>query len=165
MFDEVFGLPMHPLMVHATVVMLPAAAITVGLAAAWPRFRRRAGVVPLVLSVLALVLVPITVQSGKSLVERVDETALVATHQERGEGLLPFAIALAVTAAALYWMHHRQTRSRDGDGDDTPRVYRVLRAAVAGLALVSAVAVTVQVIRVGHSGSEAAWSDTELIDG
>src|SRR5699024_7526755 len=102
------------------------------------------GVVPLLLSVLGLVLVPITVQSAQALAERVDVTPLVETHQDRGEGLLPFAIALAVTAAALYWIHRRQIRAREGG--HTRRGLRVLSALVAALALVSAVAVTVQVV-------------------
>ena len=36
----VFGLPLHPLIVHATVVVVPAAALAVLLATFWPRFRR-----------------------------------------------------------------------------------------------------------------------------
>lgn len=33
MFDTIFGLPMHPLVVHATVVIVPLAALVVALAA------------------------------------------------------------------------------------------------------------------------------------
>lgn len=44
MFDTIFGLPLHPLVVHATEVIVPLAAVLVVLTAAWPRFRRWAGI-------------------------------------------------------------------------------------------------------------------------
>ena len=40
MLDTIFGLPVHPLVVHATTVIVPSAAVAVLLAAVWPRFRR-----------------------------------------------------------------------------------------------------------------------------
>ena len=52
MLDTIAGLPIHPLIVHATVVIVPAAALAVALAALVPRFRRWAGIVPLGLSAL-----------------------------------------------------------------------------------------------------------------
>ena len=48
----VFGLPLHPLIVHATVVVVPTAAIAVLLAAFWPRFSRWASWGPLAVAVL-----------------------------------------------------------------------------------------------------------------
>ena len=47
---SVYGVPLHPLIVHATVVMIPLAALTVVLAALWPRFRSWAGPLPLGIS-------------------------------------------------------------------------------------------------------------------
>lgn len=40
LLDTIVGLPVHPLVVHATEVVVPAAAIVVVVAALWPRFRR-----------------------------------------------------------------------------------------------------------------------------
>src|SRR3954451_6781385 len=65
MLDPVFGLPVHALVVHATVVIVPTAAISVLLAAVWPRFRRWAGWGPGALAVVALVLTPISTSSGE----------------------------------------------------------------------------------------------------
>jgi hypothetical protein len=64
---SIAGMPLHPLLVHATVVIVPAAALSVLLAAAWPRFRRWAGLLPLGLTVAGLVLVPLSTASGESL--------------------------------------------------------------------------------------------------
>src|SRR3954447_21785337 len=58
MLDTVFGLPVHALVVHATVVIVPTAAISVLLAPVWPRFRRWAGWGPAALAVVALILTP-----------------------------------------------------------------------------------------------------------
>jgi uncharacterized membrane protein len=147
MFDTIFGLPVHPLIVHATVVFVPAAAVAVALAAFWPRFRRHGALAALVLSVIALVLVPLSTQSGEALERRVGESALVQEHAELADGLLPFVIVLVVAAAAIWWLQRRGAEVR------VP-----LTAAVAVLAVVGVVGTTVQVVRIGHSGAKAAWS-------
>jgi len=67
MFDTIGGLPLHPLVVHATEVIVPAAALALVLAALWPWFRRWAGWGPLGLAVASVILVPISTQSGESL--------------------------------------------------------------------------------------------------
>ena len=46
MLDTIFGLPLHPLIVHATVVIVPTATLLVALAAILPKFRAWAGPVP-----------------------------------------------------------------------------------------------------------------------
>jgi hypothetical protein len=112
-FDTVFGLPLHPLIVHATVVVVPAGAAAVALAAVMPRFRRWAGVLPLLLSVAGLVLIPITTASGESLEHRVEETALLQQHTRMAEGLLPWMVVLTVAAAALCWVWLGERVGRD----------------------------------------------------
>lgn len=151
MFDTVFGLPMHPLVVHATVVLVPTAALAVLLAAVWPAFRRRAGLAPLVLSLVALVLVPLSTQSGEALERRVDHSAVLEKHAELADGLLPWVAVLVVAAAALYW-HHRRAAGRG-------TALRALLVAGVVLGLVGAGGTTLQVVRIGHTGAQAAWSD------
>lgn len=156
MVDTIFGLPLHPLVVHVTVVVLPVAAITVSLAALWPRFRRAAGPLPLLLSIVSLALVPVAVTSGRSLADRVEPSALVETHQGLGEGLLPWVIVLTVGAAGLYWWTWRERRAAQ---PDRSALSRAVAAAVVLVALAGALGATIQVVRVGHSGTEAVWSD------
>lgn len=148
---DVFGLPLHPLVVHAVVVVVPLAAITVVLAAVLPRFRAWAGPLPLGLALTGLVLVPITTSSGESLEERVRETALVERHTEMGEQLLPFVAILAVVAAALYLARRRETQDR--------AFSQGIIATMAAVAVIGAAASVTQVVRIGHSGAESAWSD------
>jgi hypothetical protein len=153
--ETVFGLPTHAIVVHATVVLLPLAALVVLLHAFWPVARHRLGIVTPLLAGVALVLVPIATQSGESLEHAVGESALVERHAELADGLLPWAIGLFVVAAALWLLDRRRARA---DASDVSRARWV--PIVAGLlAVVTAVGVTQQVVRVGHAGAKATWSD------
>jgi len=143
-----FGLPLHPLIVHATVVIVPLAALTVLLAVLLPRFRSWAGPLPALLSLGALILTPLSTSTGESLEEDVPESALIEKHAELGDQLLWFTIALFVFAAAYWWFGRRAETAR------------ALITTIGVLAVVAALGTGVQVARIGHSGAKAAWSDT-----
>lgn len=153
MFDTIFGLPLHPLLVHATVVVVPVAAITVALAALWPKFRSWAAFMPLGLSTLALILVPLSTSSGESLEKRVQQTALMERHTQIAEGLLPWVIVLFVAALAL------AAYERFGRADGVSTTPRWVVAGVVVIALAGSIGTAVQVGRIGHSGAKASWSD------
>lgn len=152
--NDYFGLPLHPLIVHATVVMVPLAAVTVVLAAVWPSFRRWAGPLPAAISLIGVILVPLSTSSGETLERHVAETGLLEKHTEMAEGLLPWMIGLLVFAVIGYGLHHRRGRGQS--------VSKPLTAAVAVLAIAAALGTTVQVARIGHSGAKAAWHDTNM---
>ncbi|MGI8458798.1 MAG: DUF2231 domain-containing protein [Propionibacteriaceae bacterium] len=148
----VFGLPLHPLIVHATVVVVPAAALAVLLATFWPRFGRWASWGPLAAAVLAVVLVPITTSSGESLQHALPRSALIEAHTHLADGLLPWVIVLLVGAAGSFWIHLTSTR---------PGLWtfpRWLTVVVGVVVVVGAVLTLVEVVRIGHSGATAAWS-------
>ncbi|TFC93894.1 MULTISPECIES: DUF2231 domain-containing protein [Cryobacterium] len=155
MFDTIFGLPLHPLIVHATEVVVPAAALVVLLAALWPRFRRWSGFLPLGLALAALVLVPLARETGEKLKDRVVETALVETHSEMAEGLLPWVAGLVVVAAMLLWWNYRATVGRT----IVARAPKWVAIVLAVAALIAATGTTVQAVRIGHSGAAAVWSE------
>jgi hypothetical protein len=164
MLDTIFGLPVHPLVVHATVVIIPAAVLAVALAAAWQPFRRWAGVLPLLLSAIGLVLVPLSTSSGESLERRVPETGLLEAHTRIAEGLLLPVAVLTVAAAALYWLQRRERRAPRATGGARPAHVggsgRLVVVAILLIAAVGTVSTAVQVARIGHSGAEAAWAKT-----
>lgn len=142
------GLPLHPLIVHAVVVVVPAAALAVLLAAVWPRFRVSAGWLPLALAVAAVVLTPLATSSGEPFEQRVGRSSLVEAHQKLGGMLIFWVVPLALLAVVLYL---------------APRVDRVRRphwlvGAVTALSVVVALGTTVQVVLIGHSGAKAAWA-------
>lgn len=165
MFDTFFGLPLHPFIVHSTEVIVPLAALLVILTAAWPRFRRWAGYLPLGASLVALVLVPISTQSGEKLEARVGENSLIEAHSELADGLLPWVGGLVVVAAALLWWNIREKRARAAAQGETEtkresrRVSRWIPAVLLVLAVVVSGGTTVQAVLIGHSGATAVWSE------
>jgi len=152
-FDTIAGLPLHPLVVHATEVTVPVAAIVITAAALWPRFRRRTGYLPLALALASLVLVPLSTQSGEALQKRIGESSLIETHSNLAEGLLPWVFGLVVVAAVLLWWNRNE---REGA---TPRAPRWVALGLAVAAVLATTGTTVQAIRVGHSGATAVWSE------
>ncbi len=148
MLDTILGLPLHPLIVHATVVVVPAAALAVLLAAVWPRFRRWARWGTPALAVAAVILTPLSTSSGESLEERVGASKLVHEHAELADMLLPWVLALAVGALGVWWLH-RGGRARHGG--------RWLPLTLAAVSVIAALGTTVQVVLIGHSGAKAAW--------
>lgn len=170
---RILGLPAHPLLVHAVVVLIPLCASGVVLCALWPAARRRLALTVLVLSASAAALVPFVTGSGEWLEERVGETALVERHAELGENFLPYAIALLVGAAAvaaLRWTEARGEAKRDANDGNTPNVSarrapRWMVIGVAVLALTTSAAAGYQTYLVGHSGAESVWSGLATGDG
>src|SRR6187401_1887673 len=99
--DSLFGLPAHPLVVHAVVVLLPLAAVGLVVTAALPRSRRFYAPLVFAAAVASTVGVGMAQGSGQSLEEQVDETHLVHEHTEQGEKVLPWAIAVLVVSGAV----------------------------------------------------------------
>lgn len=147
MLDTVFGLPVHPLIVHATVVIVPSAALAVLLAGLWGRFRAWAGWLPPALAIAAVVLTPLSTSSGESFEERLGHSALIEKHSHLADMLIWWVVPLALVAVAQWWLVHRGIPT-------TP-----VRSALAVLGVVVAAGSLVQVVLIGHSGAKAAWSD------
>jgi uncharacterized membrane protein len=150
MFDLINGLPVHPLVVHAVVVLLPLAVLGTIAIALKPAWRLRYGPLVVAAAAVATVLLPVSTSSGEALEERVGNPG---EHAELGDQLIWFAIPLLVLAAALVWLEWRKAHGKPAIGPS------VLPTALAGLAVVAALATGVQVYRVGDSGARAAWGD------
>lgn len=172
LFDTIAGLPVHPLVVHATEVIVPLTAIAVLLAAVWPWFRRWAGVLPLGLAAASMVLVPVTKESGEALLQRVGGNELLARHEELADGLVPWTIGLFVAALGVtwwWWTERNAARAARADVAAVPAgaapsaaarpVPVWLTAALIVVALGTSVGTTVQAILVGHSGATAVWQE------
>ena len=130
------------------------------LAALWPRFRRWAGPLPLGLTLIGTAAVPVATQSGEAL-ERtgLESSPLVQAHQALGESMLYWALGLTAAAAAVFWLH---LKTRAADSNRKPG--QALTVGIAVFAVVAAVGTTVHIVRVGDSGSRAAWSGTTFSD-
>jgi hypothetical protein len=148
--QSLFGLPAHPLVVHAAVVLLPLAALGTLITACVPRLRQHYALLAFAIALVATGAVAAAQGSGESLKERVTETQLVEDHAEQGSTVLPWAIGVTVVAAgvaAAGELHRRRPEL------SASRVTAVLVVA----ALVTCVGATWTVIDVGHSGAKATW--------
>ena len=154
MFDLINGLPVHPLVVHAVVVLLPLAALGTIALAVRPAWRRPYGVLVVGCAAVATILTPVSTSSGEALEEHVGDPGV---HAELGDQLIWFVIPLLVLSAALVWLDRRRTA--DGTTSSRRATSPGLLRTVAALALVAGLAATVQVYRVGDSGARAAWGD------
>ena len=160
-WPTIFGLPAHPLIVHATVVLVPLAAVAVLLHTFWRPARARLGLVTVLSSALAVVLVPMSTSTGEQLEEQVGDSALIERHAELADGLLPWVIGLLVVAVLL-WVRDRRDAGRTtplvSSGPGRRASDAVLTPVVIGiLAVVAVLGTTQQVVRIGHSGAKAAW--------
>lgn len=155
MFDLINGLPIHPLVVHAVVVLLPLAVLGTIAIAVRPSWRARYGVIVTAVALLAVFFIPIATSSGESLQARVGNPG---DHAELGDQLIWFALPLLACAALLTWFGRRTEKSAQA-ASRTTAPGRGLSLTVAVLAVVVALAASVQVYRVGDSGAKAAWAE------
>ncbi|HEY8913742.1 hypothetical protein [Lacisediminihabitans sp.] len=154
------GLPLHVLLVHFVVIVVPLAALCAVLTAAWPAARRRLGIVTPLIALAALVSVPVTTGAGEWLLARVANTPLIQAHAAIGKSLLPWALATFVMAAAQ-WVWFRYFSG--GDGRYRRLVaHRRLRLAITITLAVAvvflAVGSIVTVVQIGESGARAIWT-------
>lgn len=166
MFDEFRGLPLHALVVHATVVLLPVTAL-LGVMYAVPRLRARLRWPLLAATVASLVTVYVTRQSGQALKESLNLGGPVAEaverHQEMADQLVWLTVALTVVVAIATLVDISATRR--GAADRRARAspqggQAALQTVLAVLVLLASVAVGVQTVRVGEAGTRAVWNPT-----
>lgn len=145
LFDTINGLPVHVLVVHAVVVLVPLSAIGAVLMAAWPAFSRRFGILVVILSGIAAAASVVARLSGEQLAERVGSPE---PHVDLGNVMPLFAGGLFVLIL-VFWLVDRgipANRSRPG-----------WLIALAVVLVIAAVVATWWTFRVGDSGAEAVW--------
>lgn len=143
--ETILGLPLHPLVVHATVVLVPLTALLVVLTAVSPRIRAWAGPLPLVGAAISTGLAPLSTSTGENLEHSLPHSDAIEKHAELGEMLIWFVLAMLVVAAATWFVHRRG------------EVGKGLATALMVLGVLAGAATTVQVALIGHSGATAVW--------
>ena len=150
-FDTIAGLPVHILVVHLAVVLLPVAAVGQALLVFVPAWRARWATPTLAGLVIGTGAAFVAEQSGEALAAHVGTPR---THAFWGDILPPVAAVLLIVAAVWWYLQRRQVAGTRGVG--APSV--TLPTLVAGLlSAVLAVAAAGITVAVGHSGAQAAW--------
>ncbi|MGZ8660987.1 MAG: DUF2231 domain-containing protein [Actinomycetota bacterium] len=168
--EKIFGLPAHPLLVHAPVILIPLCAIGAIWIAVSPTWRHRIGWIVVVLAGAAVGASQLAAGSGEALQDAMDkDTALVDRHAELGETFVWFAFVffLAVLALMVWDTMQRRRAAAAGEEPDLHELGRSGTAiALAVLVIVTAVGASFRVYQVGHSGAESVWEKTTtLMDG
>jgi uncharacterized membrane protein len=151
---ELNGVPLHPLVVHAVVVLGPLAALT-GLAyAVVPKWRWLLRWPLVVLAVVTAVAALLAVAAGEDLLAARPELApLVEEHAERGEWLRSVAVIYAVVSMLAAWALGGTSALASGKGARETR----FGIPVAAVLVVTAVGLLVLLFLAGDSGSRAVW--------
>ena len=156
-----FGLPAHPLVVHAAVVLIPLAAAAF-VAVGWNKHWRQVYYLPVTILALAGgVAAFLSDQTGEPLQETVRRAGQrVGEHPEQGGTAMAFAMIFAAACVGVYLYHQfggpirerlgLQDRFRLPVSDDT-----ALYVLVVPLAALAVITMTIA----GHSGARLVWKE------
>jgi uncharacterized membrane protein len=157
MFDTISGLPIHPLVVHAVVVLAPLGALLAALYALKPGWRIALKWPTLLLTALGAASAAVATASGESLVEMVGKgdteaaRAVVEEHAEAGDlAAISLYVLLGVVVVSLFFLIPARK-------DVVSKAVNLLAVV---LLLIGALGVTGAVFNAGHSGASATWGDT-----
>jgi hypothetical protein len=153
-FDQIGGLPVHALVLHAAVVFVPLLALGAIVYAVVPRWRPRIGWAVFLLAIMAPIVTFVTRQSGLSFYDRVTARGISAAGKKilddhMGFGKLTFLFTLALAIVTLVMVIATLRRS-------TP----LPRVADLGLAVIMVALAAISgyyVFRTGDSGAHAVW--------
>jgi hypothetical protein len=144
-FGMLAGLPLHPLLVHSAVVLVPLVAIGALVMSYLPSFSRRHGKLILILAVVAQVSVFLAKMSGEAFAEILDKN--VEKHAELGE-ITPL---VTIPMVALIYLRWRMDRAGSSTGSVLVRRLTSVALVIASLANL------VVIFLVGHSGASSVW--------
>jgi hypothetical protein len=154
------GIPLHPLVVHAVVVLLPLAALGAIVIAVRRSWRRTFGIPVLVIALAGVAAVPMATTTGTQLWTALGvNNPLLDVHAQRATWLLPLALGFLVLLAGAVLTELAAVRAEVGAHAapaDTATRYRVATG-LSVLAALAGLAVTAVVVWVGHAGSVVVW--------
>jgi hypothetical protein len=151
MFDTFRGLPVHALVVHAVVVLVPLASVGLIAIAVRPSWRRAYAPVVVILATAGLLLVPVATKSGHKLKEHLNASGVIAKqiqdHQDMAQLVIWPTLAMWLVAVLLLVMDRRGSTGR-------PMTVLAVVAVLVSLAAIAQVAIA------GELGSTAVWKCT-----
>jgi uncharacterized membrane protein len=160
MFDTISGLPVHALVVHVVVVLLPLMALVTIAFVVRPQWRRE---LPWAVLGNAAVLASTYAarQSGGKLQARLSGLTgqpVAAWHQHLANVLPYYAIGQLAASVIAYLLLRRPSKTVGTSQVVQPSTAKLALAIT--LVLVAGVAATVWTYRVGDSGARAVWEVT-----
>jgi hypothetical protein len=160
---EIAGLPVHPLVVHTAVTLVPLSALVSVAFVVVPRWRWLLRWPAGVLAVLAAIVAWVSRLSGSALLE--DRPFLLESpqlreqierHEQLGELLSLVSLPYALLVLLGVWSLAGTTALASGRGARESRL-PVLEKVLPVLVVLASVGVLVLVVLVGDSGARAVW--------
>ncbi|MFC5382655.1 DUF2231 domain-containing protein [Aquipuribacter nitratireducens] len=146
MFEQIGGLPLHPLVVHAVVVLVPLTTLGALLVAVRPRWARPYAPLVAAGAVASAGAALVAQQAGEALqVALALETPLLSDHGRWGLYTVVASVALAVLAVATTVLTFR--------GPGTGTAWRL----AAWLTVVAGAAATLFAVLAGETGATSRW--------
>jgi uncharacterized membrane protein len=147
---EILGLPLHPLIIHLTVVLVPLAALGGIAIALFTWARKRYGSLVVIGSFVAAVSTLVSQLAGQSLYNSLPRhSEQLEAHASIGGQLLLWVILLFAGTVVL------MVAQRLIDADQPRGRIALISGAVITVAM--AIVSLVQVMRIGHAGAVAVW--------
>jgi peptidoglycan/LPS O-acetylase OafA/YrhL len=160
MFERFGDLPLHVLVIHLAVVVLPVSALTAIAFAVLPKWRWLLRWPALVLGLGALVCAFVAKKSGDAFVAAIPQLdQLVKLHRSRGNLLLWLVLAFAVLVVVAFLVLSGPTALASGKGAEATKS-QPLELIVTAAVVVLGVVVIYQTIRTGDAGARAVWNGT-----
>ncbi len=155
---SIAGLPLHPLVIHAVVVLAPLAALAALAFALFPRWRWLLRWPMVVLTVVAFVSAYVATVSGEDLAEArgLDQLPAVQTHEERGELARNVLFGFTVLVGLAAWRLGGTSPLASRRGERTQRG-GALDITLTVLLAIGAVGALAAVVLAGDSGARAVW--------
>ncbi|WP_112243743.1 DUF2231 domain-containing protein [Kribbella monticola] len=158
MFERFGDLPLHVLVIHLTVLVLPVGALTAIAFALVPKWRWLLRWPALLLGLGSLVCAFVAKKSGEAFVAAVPQlNQLVKVHRDRGNLLFLFCIVFAVVAVAAFLVLSGPSALASGKGSKETKS-RPLELLVSAVVVVIGIVVIYQTIRTGDAGAKAVWN-------
>jgi hypothetical protein len=140
MFDTIAGLPVHALVIHAVVVLLPLMAVLTIVVAVRKNLRERYSWWVVAANVVIFVITLVAKESGEALQKSLGGQ-VAQEHGELGDVLPWFALFLALASAATAVTQRN----------------KALGPVAVVVSILAAVAATAWTVRTGDSGARAVW--------
>jgi hypothetical protein len=151
-------LPAHPFFVHGPVVLLPLVTLAALVLAFRPDWRAKVWLYFSGAVIALFVSIMLAMQSGQALDKAFKGLAPTKRHSELAETTRLLTVGLLVLTLAQAVVIRRRFRSSSTPSPSLALLERIGAYAVLLLGVIA----TIWMIRTGHEGAKAVWSETKL---
>jgi ABC-type uncharacterized transport system permease subunit len=156
------GLPLHPLVVHAVVVLVPLTLLAAIVFAVLPKQRWLLRWPLAAGAVVSAIVTLVAKESGEKLEAGIGESPLLKIHTDRADVFVLLTYGFALIALIAVFTLGGSSQLVNGALARAAVGGRAVQTVIAVVLVVAAVIVAIQVARVGDAGSRAVWEGAKV---